>query len=132
MKFTKQFLMLCLIVLQFAAPFIHAHAFGHDSFKAQIFHLHTDEISNFNTDNGSFSQAQLYDHEVVGAITTVSSGIKTSMADDIADGIAVLAILFTFAPMVFNVPGKFSWPTRLFLPAKQLSYAHQNPRAPPR
>jgi hypothetical protein len=132
MKFIKQFLVLCLIVLQFVAPFIHAHAFGHDSFKAQVFHVHADEMGNLDTDNGSFSQAQLHNHEVSGAITTVASGIKTSAADDIADGIALLAILFTCALMIFNVPSKFSLTPRLFLPTQQLSYALQNPRAPPR
>jgi hypothetical protein len=132
MSAAKKYFFLFLMCLQFVVPFIHAHAFGHDGSKAQIFHVHTDETGIANAENSSFSQAQLHNHEIIGAITTVSSGISTSDSDDIADDIAIIATLFVFGLMIFNITTKFARPLSLFLPSQNLSYSLQNPRAPPR
>ena len=128
----KKYLLLCLVFLQFIAPFIHAHEFGHDSFKEHTFHLHTDGISNLNGANNALNQAHVGENQIIGAVTTVASGIKTSVADDIADSIAVMAILFTLVLLVFGISARFIWQPIQALPTQRYFYALQNPRAPPR
>ncbi len=132
LKQTKNFLMLCLIALQFVAPFIHAHAFGHDSFKAQVFHMHAEEIGQAISVNSSLNQPHIGENEVIGAVTTVASGIKASLADDIADGLAVMAIFFIFALLIFNAPTRFLANTAQALSLQRNFYSLQSPRAPPR
>jgi hypothetical protein len=132
LKQVKQFLILCLLVLQFAAPFIHAHAFGHDSFKAQVFHVHADEIGYASGDTKTFSQADISDNQIIGAITTVSNGIKTSASDDIVEGVAFLAIFFTLALSSFNACSKFIANANQAFPLQHNLYSLYNPRAPPR
>jgi hypothetical protein len=132
LKQAKQFLMLCLIVLQFVAPFIHAHAFGHDSFKAQVFHVHADEIGYASGNTKTFSQADISDNQIIGAITTVANGIKTSASDDIVDGIAFMAIFFTLALLSFSACFRFIANANQAFPLRRNLYSLQNPRAPPR
>lgn len=130
-KNVKIYLILSLICLQLVAPFIHAHAFGLDSLKAHFFHVHTVEIGNANSTNGALTQAHIGENEIIGAITTVASGIKTSLADTIADGIAALAIFFTLALLIFDVPARFFANSGLVLYSQRYVYSQQNPRAPP-
>ena len=118
--------------LQFIAPFIHAHEFGHDSFKEHTFHLHTDEISHLNSANNALNQTQVGENQLIGAVTTVASGIKTSLDDDIVDGIAAMAIFFSLALLIFGVSTRFIWQPIQALPTLRYFYALQNPRAPPR
>lgn len=143
----KKYLLLSLIFLQFIAPFIHAHAFGYDSSKEHTFHLHADkvasesssesssitsQITNQSSTNSSLNLAQIGDNQIISAITTVANGIKTSVADDIADGIAVIAILFTFVFLVFNASARHVWQPIQALTPQRYFYVLQNPRAPPR
>ena len=132
LKQAKRCLMLCLIALQFVAPFIHAHAFGHDSFSEHAFHLHADELINPNLLNVSLDQAQLGHNEIAGAITTVASGIKNAVADDIADGIAFIAIFFTLLLLSFNRSESFVWQPIQALLTHLNFYSPQRSRAPPR
>ena len=130
--------------MQFIAPFIHAHAFGNDSSKEHTFHLHADKVSsesnshitnqitNHSSTNSTLNQAQIGDNQIISAITTVANGIKTSVADDIADGIAVMAVLFTFVLLVFNASARLVWQPIQAIPTQRYFYALQNPRAPPR
>ena len=118
--------------LQFIAPFIHAHTFGYDNSKDNAFHVHADKVSSANSTSNSLNQAQISENQIIGAITTVASGIKTSVADDIADGIAVMAILFTLVLLVFGISARFVWQPIQALPTQRYFYALQNPRAPPR
>lgn len=140
----KKYLLLSLIFLQFIAPFIHAHAFGYDSSKEHTFHLHADkvasesnshitnQISNQSSTNSSLNQAQIGDNQIISAITTVANGIKTSVAEDITDGIAVIAILFTFVLLVFSASARLVWQPIQAIPTQRYFYVLQNPRAPPR
>jgi hypothetical protein len=128
LKLTKYFLVLCLITLQLVAPFIHAHAFGHDSFKTHAFHVHATELADAKNE---IHQAQLYDHVIIGAITMVASGIKTSAADDIADDIVAMAVFFILALLVFNISARLVWQAIHALRSQRYFYALQNPRAPP-
>jgi hypothetical protein len=127
LKHTKQFLVLCLIALQMAAPFIHAHAFELDSFKAHILHIHSGEISTASTGAGdSVQQAHLAQHQA-DTIFTVANGIKNTSADDMA----LLAILFTFCLLIFNFSSRFI-PQYVQKPCyRHPYYSLQNPRAPP-
>ena len=106
-KNVKKYLVLCLICLQMVAPFIHAHAFGLDSFKQHIFHFHTDEISNVNSADTALSQTHIGENTIIGAIITVSNGIKTALADDFADVIALMAVLFSFVLLLINFKNLF-------------------------
>ena len=133
-KNVKKYLVLCLICLQMVAPFIHAHAFGLDSFKQHIFHFHTDEVSNININSAdtALSQTHIGENQLIGAITTVASGIKTSLADDFADVIALMAVLFSFVLLLINFKN-------LFLPTysqttnyRRNAYSLYTSRAPPR
>ncbi len=124
----KKYLLLCLIVLQFIAPLIHAHAFGHDSFKEHNFHLHSDEIGNISNANSGLNQTYVTENEQVGAVTTVANGIRTSLADDIA----VIAVFFTLAFLIVSIASRFASCFTQFLRTQQNLYSHQNPRAPPR
>ena len=128
----KKYLLLGLIFLQFIAPFVHAHEFGHDSFKEHTLHLHTDEMSNLKSANNALNQTQVGENQLIGAVTTVASGIKTSLADDIVDGIAAMAIFFSLALLIFGVSTRFIWQPIQALPTQRYFYALQNPRAPPR
>ena len=133
LKQAKQLLMVCLMALQFVAPFIHAHAFGHDSFKEHAFHMHTAEtVHASNNVNHAFNQAHISEYEITGAITTVSSGIKNTGSDDITDGLVAFALFFTLAILLFAT---INYRNRRFsksLYVKQNYYFLQNPRAPPR
>ena len=131
-KNVKKYLVLCLICLQMVAPFIHAHAFGLDSFKQHIFHFHTDEISNVNSADTALSQTHIGENTIIGAIITVSNGIKTALADDFADVIALMAVLFSFVLLLINFKN-------LFLPTysqttnyRRNAYSLYTSRAPPR
>ena len=127
-KNIKIYLILSLICLQVIAPFIHAHAFGLDSLKAHLFHVHTAENGSAN---GTLTQAHIGENEIIGAITTVASGIKTSLADTIADSIAALAIFFSLALLIFDVPARIFANSGLVLYPQRYAYSQQNPRAPP-
>ena len=130
-KNVKIYLILSLICLQIVAPFIHAHAFGLDSLKAHFLHVHTVENDNANSTNGALTHAHIGENEIIGAITTVASGIKTSLADTIADGIAALAIFFTLALLIFDVSARFFSNSGLVLFPQRYAYFRQIPRAPP-
>ena len=130
-KNVKIYLILSLICLQIVAPFIHAHAFGLDSLKAHFLHVHTAENDNANSTNGALNHAHIGENEIIGAITTVASGIKTSLADTIADGIAAFAIFFTLALLIFDVSARFFSNSGLVLFPQRYAYFRQNPRAPP-
>ncbi len=130
----KKYLVFCLVCLQMVAPFIHAHAFGLDSFKQHIFHFHTDEVSNININSAdtALSQTHIGENTIIGAIITVSNGIKTSLADDFADVIALMAALFSFVLLLINFKN-------LFLPTysqttnyRRNAYSLYTSRAPPR
>jgi predicted PurR-regulated permease PerM len=127
LKLTKQFLLLCLIVLQFVAPFIHAHAFEHNSFTEHVLHLHATEMTNNDYEN-EINQTQLHNHEIIGAITSVANGIKTS----ITDGIVVIAVFFSLALLIFNVSARFVCQSIQFLHTQRYFYSLHSPRAPPR
>lgn len=138
-KFLKNYLVFCLICLQTAIPFIHAHAFGVDGFNAHIFHTHTVDLgSDPNKDLDSVSSTisalanvHVGQNEFVGVVTTVASGIKTSLGDNIADGIAAVAVFFTLVLLFFDAPAQF-WPnSRLFFPPQHSVYSLHNSRAPP-
>ena len=131
LKNVKIYLILSLICLQVIAPFIHAHAFGLDDIKARFFHVHSAEVSSANNTNSSITQAFIGENEIIGAITTVANGIKTSFADNITDGIAALAIFFTLALPIFNASNRFCYKTKLVLYSHRHVYTRQNPRAPP-
>lgn len=131
-KFVKNYLVLCLICLQMFAPFIHAHAFGHDIFKAHVFHVHADEIAYASGDSKNFSQADISDNQIIGAITTVANGIKTSASDDIVGGIALMAIFFTLALLIFSTRFRFIANVNQAFPLQRNLYSLHNPRAPPR
>ena len=130
-KNVKIYLILSLICLQIVAPFIHAHAFGLDSLKAHFLHVHTLENDNANSTNGALTHAHIGENEIIGAITTVASGIKTSLADTIADGIAAFAIFFTLALLIFDVSARYFSKSGLVLFPQRYAYFRQNPRAPP-
>ena len=132
LKPTKTFLMLFLIVLQFIAPFLHAHAFGLDDNKQSGFHIHSDEISALNFNNISANKSYIDTQQIVGAVVTVASGNKLSDADDLDNHLAMVAILFAFVIFIFG--GLRRYMPRHFQVANQLQpyYSLQNPRAPPR
>jgi hypothetical protein len=118
--------------LQFIAPFIHAHAFGSDTYKEQAFHVHNAVVASPNTAATSLSQTLIGESQFDGAIVTVASGIKNSVADDIATSIAVMAIFFTLALLIFNAFIVFTKHRTQTLPHQRYSYSSQSPRAPPR
>jgi hypothetical protein len=129
-KLSKNFLMLCLVMLQFFAPFIHAHAYGLDDSKEHGIHIHSSEVSA-PVNDPAVDNTQISDQPIVGAIVTVASGIKVSKADDIADNLAMLAVLFTIISIIFNEssplrPSFFQAPKYRHTP-----YSLQSPRAPP-
>jgi uncharacterized membrane protein YcgQ (UPF0703/DUF1980 family) len=101
-KIVKKYLLYCLVCLQIIVPFIHAHEFGRDSYKEHIFHFHADEIGTANSTNNTIGQTQVGENQIVGAITTVASGIKTALAGDFADAIALMVVLFSFVLLPFN------------------------------
>jgi len=62
--------MLCLVMLQFLAPFIHAHAYGLDDSKEHGFHIHSSEI-NASSNNQDIANTQISDQPTAGTIITV-------------------------------------------------------------
>ncbi|MDI1362480.1 hypothetical protein [Methylotenera sp.] len=117
-------------MLQFLAPFIHAHAYGLDDSKEHGFHIHSTEVST-STNNQDIANTQISGHPTAGAIVTVASGIKVSKADDIADNIAMLAVLFTIVLIVFSKSSPLR-PRSLQVPKyRHTPYSLQSPRAPP-
>ena len=122
--------MLCLVMLQFFAPFIHAHAYGLDDSKEHGIHIHSSEVST-PSNNQVVINTQLSDQPSIGAIVTVANGIKVSKADDIADNLAMLAVLFTIILIVFNKSSPLK-PSFLQAPKyHHTPYSLQSPRAPP-
>ena len=118
-------------MLQLIAPFIHAHELGLDSFKEHSFHIHPDEMAVSNK-YADISNTQISGQPIVGAIVTVASGSKVSKTDDVADKLAMLAVLFTAILIIFNEssplrPSFFQVQKYRYKP-----YSLQNPRAPPR
>jgi hypothetical protein len=101
-KSVKIYLAFCMICLQILSPFIHAHAFGSDSFKEHVFHVHAAEINPAFANNQSAKPANVSEQAIVGTIVTVSSGIKQAFADDTV----FMAILFTLALLLFNTPNR--------------------------
>lgn len=129
-KLSKNFLMLCLVMLQFLAPFIHAHAYGFDDSKVHGFHIHSSEI-NASSNNQGIANTQLSDQPTVGSIVTIGSGIKVSKADDIADNIAMLAAFFTIVLVIFNLAIRLKLSFLRVSKYLHTPYSLQNPRAPP-
>jgi hypothetical protein len=72
-----------------------------DDSESHGFHIHSDEVSA-SSNNQEIANTQISDQPIVGAIITVANGIKVSKADDIADNLAMLAVLFTIVLIVFS------------------------------
>lgn len=132
LKCIRQFLLFCLISLQFIAPFIHAHAFGHESFNEHTFHVHADEIPTVVYNQEAIQATHINQQHLVGTIFTVASGIKQAFADDVSDDIALMAIVFSLVLLIFNVPSKFASRYNQLTKYQRIVYSQQNPRAPPR
>ena len=132
LKPTNTLLMLFLIVLQFIAPFLHAHALGLDDHEQPGFHVHNDEMSALNFNSLSANKLYMDTQQIVGAVFTVASGNKLSDADDLDNHLALVAILFAF--VIFTFGGYVHYMLCRFKVANQLQpyYSLQNPRAPPR
>ncbi len=130
-KNVKNYLVLCLICLQVVAPFIHAHAFGHDSFKKHEFHLHLEALDNVSSANDTVSQVHIAKSAIDGAIFTVASGIKTAVSDEESDTIAVVAAFFIFILLRFAIVTRFIKPINQVLNPQRYVYYPQSPRAPP-
>jgi hypothetical protein len=130
LKFSKNSLMLCLVMLQFLAPFIHAHAHGLDDSKEHSFHLLTNEV-NVSSTNQNIANTQISDQPTADTIVTVASGIKVSKADDIADNIAMLAVLFTIVLIVFSKSSSLRPRFHQVKKYHHTPYSLQSPRAPP-
>ena len=130
----KKYLVFCLVCLQMVAPFIHAHAFGLDSFKQHMFHFHTDEVSNTNINSAdtAISQTHVGENQIIGAITTVANGIKTALADHFADDIALMAVLFSFVLLLFNFNNLFLRTYSQTTHYRRIAYSLYTSRAPPR
>ena len=130
----KKYLVFCLVCLQMVAPFIHAHAFGLDSFKQHMFHFHTDEVSNININSAdtAISQTHVGENQIIGAIITVANGIKTALADDFADDVALMAVLFSFVLLLFNFNNLFLRTYSQTTHYRRIAYSLYPSRAPPR
>lgn len=132
LKFVKQFLLLSLISLQFIAPFIHAHAFGHERFNEHTFHVHADEVPTVVSNQEAIQTTHINQQHLVGTIFTVASGIMQAFADDVSDDIALMAIILSLVLLIFNVPSKFASCCNQLANYRRIVYSQQNPRAPPR
>jgi hypothetical protein len=128
----KKYFLQCLIFLQLIAPFIHAHAFGHDSFKEHIFHVHSDEISTTDFNVEAIQTTKINQPYLVGAVFTVASGIKQSLSDDIENDIASIAIVFIIVLLLFNILIRLIPYYFRVVNYQRIAYSLQNPRAPPR
>ncbi|MDI1300182.1 hypothetical protein [Methylotenera sp.] len=117
-------------MLQFFAPFIHAHAYGLDDSKVHGFHIHSNEVSP-TSNNQVIANTQLSDQPSIGAIVTVANGIKVSKADDIDDNLAMLAVLFTIISIVFNKASPLKPSFLQTSKYRHTPYSLQSPRAPP-
>jgi hypothetical protein len=135
----KLYIALCLIGLQFIAPFIHAHAFGLDTFSERSLHVHADvqpvaalQLHDLQPEaSNALIQHSVEQHS--GYIITVASGINSSTdADAMLNPLLGIALLMVFALMLMSLPPSLIFSTTPSLALKQLSYPSQNPRAPPR
>ena len=117
-------------MLQFFAPFIHAHAYGLDDSKEHGIHIHSSEVS-VQANDPAVDNTRISDQPTVGAIVTVASGIKISKADDIADNLAMLAVLFTIISIVFSKSNPLSPSFFQAHKYRHTPYSLQSPRAPP-
>jgi hypothetical protein len=139
LKSIKIYLALCLIGLQLIAPFIHAHAFGLDSFNERSAHIHANLTPQFDVQNVQ-SATSYQDVQVVNAadsqisyVITVATGVNSPTDADV-----VLNILFGIALFVaFTLLLKHLSQAFIFSPVpplfhKRLVCSNQNPRAPPR
>ncbi|PPD31167.1 MAG: hypothetical protein CTY19_14710 [Methylomonas sp.] len=124
--FFRQFLVVLLVLLQFAAPLVHAHVDDHS--LGHGLHLHEFEGLHFKADAIVMTSLTVHD-AAQSAIVEVGSAIKIQQP---SDGIADFALMSEFA----------FWPTQLlveqinFSPQQQLSisepFLSQNlSRAPP-
>ena len=129
-KLSKNFLMLCLVMLQFFAPFIHAHAYGLEDTNEHGLHIHANETS-VPVNDPAIEDAQISDQPTVSSIVTIGSGIKASKADDIADNIAILAAFFTIVLVNFNLSIRLKPSFLQVAKFHHTPYSLKNPRAPP-
>jgi hypothetical protein len=137
---------LCLIGLQLIAPFIHAHAFGLDTFNERTLHIHADiaplaDIQVASLHKGDLhtaanSHAIVYDNlsdQQSGYIITVASGVNSPVdANAMLNPLIGIALLMIFALMLMQLAPSLIFSTTPSLALRQLSYPTQNPRAPPR
>lgn len=129
LKRLKNYLALCLIGLQLFAPFIHAHAFGLDTFYESAVHIHSNTVATQPFTN---MQVDADVQQQVGYVVTVASGVAPQEGDldfNTLLGLAVffcLVLLFaaqTTALIFRSLPPPF---------LKRHIYAPSSPRAPPR
>jgi hypothetical protein len=126
------YLIICLVFLQTIIPFIHAHAFGLDSYKQHTIHVHDENIAS-SINNKKFAQfANDNNQQIEGAAITVASGFKQDFSDNITDELSMFAILFTFVLLLFNAPTQLIRLGFQFPHYRRIAYSLQNPRAPPR
>jgi len=145
----KLYIVLCLIGLQLIAPFIHAHAFGLDTFNERSLHIHADteplpsllmddmhhidgqQIVSDDTNRYIMDVDDSIDQHS-GYIITVASGVNSPTdADAILNSVLYIALLLVFALILLQLPPSLIFSTTPSLVLKQLSYPTQNPRAPP-
>jgi hypothetical protein len=108
--FFRQFLVVLLVLLQFAAPLVHAHV--DESSLGHGLHLHEFEGLHFKADTMVMARLTVHD-AAQSAIVEVGSAIKIQPpANDIAD--YALFSEFTF------------WPTQLLVEKINFS-PHQHP-----
>jgi hypothetical protein len=69
---------------------------------------------------------------VIGAVTTIGSGIRTSLVDFIADNIASIAILFFFLLPIFDFKSRLVPPCFQTANYQRIAYSLHLSRAPPR
>jgi hypothetical protein len=135
---------LCLIGLQLIAPFIHAHAFGLDTFNERTLHIHADiaPLADLQTAGEQNMQPETNSHlmqldqmgeQHTGYVITVASGVNSPAdANAMLSPLIGIALLMVFALMLMQLPPSLIFSTTPSLALKQLSYPSQNPRAPPR
>ncbi|MGY6276783.1 hypothetical protein [Methylomonas sp. MgM2] len=71
--FSRQFLVMLLVLLQFAAPLVHAHV--HDLETSRGFHLHEFEALQFKSDTAFLSTLD-YAGPIQSAVVEMGSAIK--------------------------------------------------------
>ena len=94
--------------------------------------MHADEVSASVSNVEAIQTTKINQQYIAGVVFTVASGMKQVFAEDVANDIAHMAIVFIIILLLFNVVVCLNPYYFRIVNYQRITYSLQNPRAPPR